>query len=91
MMISYQECLDFSDLTEEEVDAIAEHERIPQGAALEMGAYLLGHPDGIATIARMIRDDLGEARQRGDLTRVVSPKKALAHLLSLHPERPRHT
>ena len=87
-MITYQECLDFSDLTDDEVDAIAEHERIPQAAALEMGVYLLGRPDGIATIAAMIRDDLAVARQRGDVTRVAHLRKALAHLLGLHPGRP---
>jgi hypothetical protein len=36
----------------------------------------------------MIRDDLAEARQRGDVTRIAHLRKALAHLLSLHPGRP---
>ena len=86
-MISYQECLDFSDLTDEEVDAIAEHERIPQAAALELGSYLLSRPGGIVAIAAMIRDDLEEARARGDVVRVGHLRHALAHLLHLHPER----
>jgi hypothetical protein len=87
-MISYQECLDFSDLTEEEVAAIAEHEHIPDAAALELGAYLLGKADGISTIAGMIRDDLNAARAHGDVARVVRLRRALAHLLARHPERP---
>ena len=86
-MISYQECLDFSDLTDEEVDAIAEHERIPQAAALELGSYLLSRPGGVAAIAGMIRDDLAEARGRGDARRVEHLRHALAHLLHHHPDR----
>jgi hypothetical protein len=87
-MISYQECLEFSDLTEEEVAAIAEHEHIPDAAALELGVYLLGKADGISTIAGMIRDDLEVARARGDVPRVLRLRQALAHVLSRHPERP---
>ena len=40
-MLSYQDCVELSDLTEEEIEAIAEHEHLPEIAALEMGSYLV--------------------------------------------------
>ena len=41
-MITLEDCLAFCDLTEEEVLAIAEHEQLPEIAAIAMGQYMLG-------------------------------------------------
>ena len=43
-MLSYEDCVELSDLTEEEIVAIAEHEHLPEMAALELGSYLV-HTD----------------------------------------------
>jgi hypothetical protein len=46
IMLTYQDCVELSDLTEDEIDAIARHERLPEMAALEMGSYLV-HTRGV--------------------------------------------
>jgi len=61
-MLALMDCIALSDLTEEEVDAIAEHERIPEMAAIELGAYLIHRRGGGMAIRRMIIDDIVEAR-----------------------------
>ncbi len=40
-MFSLEDCIGLCGLTEEEVRAIAEHERIPEIAAAELGSYLV--------------------------------------------------
>ena len=72
-MLTFEDCLGLCDLTEEEVLAIAEHEHLPEMAALELGNYLVHRPDGEACIRAMIVDDIARA----------SPERALALKLVL--------
>lgn len=65
-MITYEDCVALSDLTREEIAAIAEHENIPMLAAAEMGNYLLHRPDGVPALRRMIVDDIVNAEAQGD-------------------------
>ncbi len=64
-MLTYQDCVELSDLTEDEIEAIAQHEHLPEMAALEMGSYLVHTPEGIPMIKRIILDDIEEARRHG--------------------------
>ena len=45
-MLTIQDCIELSELSEEECEAIAEHEHIPLMAAVELGNYLIHTPDG---------------------------------------------
>ena len=45
-MISLEDCIAFSGLSEDEVAAIGEHEHIPQVAACALADYLLKQPHG---------------------------------------------
>jgi len=85
-MLSLEDCIAFSSLTEEEIAAIAEHEHLPMMVATELGNYLVETPDGSRYIKRMIRDDIEAARARGDLVRELALKLVLRHYLSCHPE-----
>ena len=69
-MISLEDCLALCGLTKDEVDALAEHEHIPQIAATALGQYLLNQPNGCKTIRDMIAEDIGWARGRGTTLRV---------------------
>ena len=73
-------------LTEEEIAAIAEHERLPMIVAAELGSYLVQTPDGSRHIKDMIRDDIKAANARGDLLHALALKLVLRHYLSTHPE-----
>jgi S-ribosylhomocysteine lyase LuxS involved in autoinducer biosynthesis len=83
-MLTIQDCIELSELTEEEILAIAEHEHIPEMAALEMGSYLVHTPEGEQRIHTMIVDDIARARAEGDLVRVLSLKMCLKHYLEKH-------
>ena len=84
-MLSYQDCVELSDLTEEEIEAIAQHEHLPEMAALEMGAYLVHMPDGALMIKRIILEDIEEARRRGHAEKVLQLKLVLKHFVDTHP------
>ncbi len=83
-MLTLQDCIELSELTEEEILAIAEHEHIPELAALELGNYLVHTHDGEKRIKAMIVDDIADARGRGDLLRVLSLKLCLRHFVEHH-------
>ena len=65
-MLTFEDCLALADLTEEEILAIAEHENLPETAALELGHYLMHTPGGEMRIRRMIIEDIQHARRSGN-------------------------
>lgn len=64
-MLTLEDCIALSDLTEDEIDAIAEHEHIPEMAAIELGSYLIHRPDGTKVIRQIIIEDIVAAQARG--------------------------
>ena len=87
-MLTYQDCVELSDLTEEEIEAIAEHEHLPEMAALEMGSYLVHTPAGIPMIKRIILDDIEQARRHGHSDKALKLKLVLKHFVDTHPDSP---
>jgi hypothetical protein len=83
-MLTIEDCIALSDLTQEEIDAIAEHEHIPEIVALELGEYLVHARDGIPRIRTIIRDDIQAAEARGDRAHALKLKLALHHFLHEH-------
>lgn len=83
-MLTIQDCIELSGLTEDEVLAISEHEHVPEMVAVEMGAYLVETPDGEKRIKRMIADDIAAARARGDIKHALALKLVLRHYLQHH-------
>lgn len=65
-MLTFEECCSMCGLSEELVAAIAEHEEIPEMVALELGAHLLGQPDGARRILRFLEEDIAAAHRRHD-------------------------
>ncbi len=63
-MLTFEECCAMCGLTEALVEAIAEHEDIPEIVALELGAFLLEQPGGAARIVCFIEDDIADAHRR---------------------------
>ncbi len=83
-MITIQDCIELSELTEEEVLAIAQHEGIPEMAAVELGNYLAHTAEGEQRIKAMILDDILEAQRGGYLQRVLTLKICLRHYVQQH-------
>ncbi len=85
-MLTIQDCIELSELTAEEIDAIAEHEHVSTMVAAEMGWYLVQTPEGEKRVKRMIVDDIDAARERGDHARAGKLKLVLKHFLEKHTE-----
>lgn len=65
-MLSLQECIDFSDLSKDEIEAIAEHEHVPEIVAAEIGATLLQTTSGVCLIKLYLLENIEQARSRGN-------------------------
>jgi len=85
-MLTYEDCLALAELTEEEVEAIAEHEHLPPMVAMELGNYLVHRSDGVPMLKRIILDDIHEAAKKGEMARVLRLRQVLAHFVKTHPE-----
>lgn len=83
-MLTIDDCIALSELTQEEIDAIAVHEHIPEIVAAELGNYLVHTPEGVPRIKAIIRDDIEAAQRRGDRARVVRLKLVLRHFVESH-------
>lgn len=84
-MLSLEDCIALCGLSEEEVLAIAEHERIPELAAAEMGNYLASAPGGELRIKAMILDDIAAADAQGQRHHVLALKLVLRNFVIQHP------
>lgn len=92
-MLTLEDCIALSGLTEEEIDAIAEHEHLPEIVATELGSYLVHAPGGPQAICAIIRDDIASARVRGDFLHSAKLKLVLLHFLEhcrANPDLQRH-
>jgi hypothetical protein len=85
-MLNFHDCLGFCALSEAEIEAIVEHEHIPELAAALMGNYLLECADGPARIRRMIIDDIAEAERRGRRQGALKLRSVLAQFCAAHPD-----
>jgi hypothetical protein len=85
-MLTYEDCVGLSDLTEDEIEAIAEHEHIPEIVAAELGSYLVHSDDGVPKIRRIILDDIESAEKKGDVEHAITLKLVLKHFVDTHPQ-----
>jgi hypothetical protein len=87
-VISLRDCIEYLQLSPEEVDAIAEHQHVSPIIAAELASYLVESDDGERMIKRMILDDLLHARACGDAARADQLRAVLEHFIASHPQRP---
>jgi hypothetical protein len=87
-MLAWIDCLALSDLTADEIRAVADHEHLSQIAALELGQWLIGLPDGSVRLKRIILDELEAASARGDFGRAAELRATIRHFCDTHPEKP---
>lgn len=84
-MLTYEECLAMSDLTEEEIGAIAVHEHMDKMIAMALGHYLVTH-NGEQKIRQIILDDINEARRAGNASQEKVLRTVLQHFIATHPD-----
>ncbi|BAI76659.1 hypothetical protein AZL_e03140 (plasmid) [Azospirillum sp. B510] len=85
-MLTITDCIALSDLTEAEIEAIAEHEHLPKILAVEMGHCLAHCPGGTGVIAHIIADDIAEACNHGQVAHAVELMHTLEEFVGTHPQ-----
>jgi len=80
-LLTLEDCLGLSDLSREEIDAIAEHEHLPEVIAAELGNYLVHTATGQRAIKDIMRDDILAAQARGDFPHLAMLKLVLRHFI----------
>ena len=88
-MLSLQDVIDYCDLNEGEIAAVAEHEHIPLTVAAEVGDVLLSSPEGVVKLHTMIIENMQQALDAGHYEHVRDLAKTYEHLQRTHP-LPRH-
>ncbi len=84
-MITIKDCIGLCDLDEEEVEAVAQHEHIPEIVAIEMVEKLVHQTDGLPKIRQMIVDDLVHAQNAGYEKGIKHWQRVLQHFDEHHP------
>lgn len=84
-MLSMQDVLDYCDLNQGEIEAIAEHEHIPTIIAAELSERLLCSPEGVFRLHSMIIENMQQALDAGRYERVQDLAKTYQHLQRTHP------
>lgn len=83
-MLTLEDCIAFSELTEEEIEAIAEHDHLPEVIAAELGWSLVHSAAGCRCIAAMISDDITAAQLHDDRAHAAKLKLVLRHFIAGH-------
>jgi hypothetical protein len=85
-MISIEDCIAFSGLTREEVDAIGEHEHVSEAVAAAVASTILRTEAGPGEIREMLVDDIRASAAGGHMRHAGELLKALRDFIAAHPE-----
>ena len=85
-MISIKDCLDYSDLTEDEVAAIAEHEHLPFACAVQLACGLAQSQDGTEVLRCLLKNAICDAQSCGHAEAIKVAQRAYQQFTSNHPE-----
>ena len=85
-MISIKECLDYSDLTEDEVTIIAGLEHVPFATAVELACFLAQSEDGVEVLRSLLKNAISDAKNGGHATALKAAQRAYRQFVANHPE-----
>ena len=86
-MISLKDCLDYSDLTEEEVAVIAGHEHLPYPCIVEMACSLAQSKEGEDVLRCLLKDAVCDAKTAHHDEALKIARHALKQFAADHPKR----
>jgi len=84
-MLTYEDCCEFCEFTEAEIDAIAEHEHLQRIQAIAKAEYLVQEEGGERMIRKMIIDDIHHANACGNTEHEKELKQVLLYFVQSHP------
>jgi len=85
-MISIKECLDYSDLTEDEVATIAEHEHLPYASAAQLACGLAQSQDGTEVLRCLLKNAVCDAAKCGHAKALKTARDACQQFAANHSE-----
>lgn len=77
-MLSYVDCIGFAGLSEDEIEAIAEHEHVPEIIAAEYGCCLCEARGGLPLLRRILLEDIEHAEAQRHVLRAAHLREVLA-------------
>ena len=84
-MLSLEDIIGMCDCTEEEIEAVAMHEHVPEAVASELANYIVHSEDGVPKLRRIIKDDIKEAKRKGHDEQAAHLREVLKHFIAKHP------
>ncbi|MDP2171944.1 MAG: hypothetical protein Q8J96_16155 [Rhodocyclaceae bacterium] len=84
-MISIKECLDYSDLTEDEVTVIAGLEHVPFASAAELACFLAQSEDGVEVLRSLLKNAISDAKSGGHTAALRTARRAYRQFVANHP------
>ncbi|MEY4591560.1 MAG: hypothetical protein RIR18_455 [Pseudomonadota bacterium] len=84
-MLSMRDVIDYCDLDQGEIGAVAEHEHVPMAIAAELGELLVQTPEGVLTLHRMIIENMNKAMDAGRFDHANELCEVYKHLCRMHP------
>ncbi len=84
-MLSIRDCLDYCDLTEDEISLIAEHEGIPDVAAAQVACGLVQTPEGVLLLTGYMLDLVERAARRGQPEKAERARRLCEQFMADHP------
>lgn len=84
-MLSIRDCLDYCDLTDDEIALFAEHEGIPDAAAAQVVCGMVQTPEGVLMLTNYMQDLVARATELGQADRAERAKNACARFMADHP------
>jgi hypothetical protein len=86
-MLSMRDCLDYCDLTDDEIELVAEHEDIPDAAAAQLVCGLVQTPEGVVLVTRYMQELIARANRSGDFDKAVRASAVCERFMADHPVR----
>jgi len=84
-MLTYEDCVSLADLEKDEIEAIAQHEHMPEIVAAELGCCLIHDPKGLSQIRQIILDDIENAYRHGHPEEARHWKQVLEYFNANYP------
>lgn len=84
-MLSMRDCLDYCDLTDEDVAIFAAHTRIPKASAAQVMCGMAQSIEGILAVTRCLWEAEDRARQAGLAEEAAQVQAARMRFMATHP------
>ena len=86
-MLTFEDCLHYCDLSEAEVDVVAEHEHLPEMVACELASCLMCSQEGQQTFMRFLEDDMQAALENQKVQKLAHLNDVKAQFAQSLPGR----